>query len=124
MPLVPSEIANFFSAMQAGRAAAAEMEAAFAEDAVYIEPFSGTVQRHEGRAAILAAMARGWQTPLPDMRIRIDHAETAGPDIRVRWTCLSPALPGGKGSGMNRFRMRGDGRILELETTLDMGGTA
>jgi SnoaL-like domain len=120
---IPFQIANFFAAMQAGRAAATEMEAAFAEDALYIEPFSGQVQRHRGRAAIMQAMARGWDYPLPEMRIRIDHAETAGPEIRIRWTCLSPGLPGGRGSGTNRYRMRPDGLIAELETVLEMGAT-
>jgi hypothetical protein len=118
MSTVPVEIANFFTAMQAGRTAAADLEAAFAEDALYIEPFTGEVRRHTGRAAILKAMALGWEMPLPDMRIRIDHAETRGVEIRVRWTCTSPGLPGGKGSGINRFRMRPDGLIAELETTL------
>ncbi len=122
MSVIPVEIANFFSAMQAGRAAAAEMEAAFAENAVYSEPFTGSQRRHEGRRAILAALAQGWETPLPDMCIRIDHAETAGAEIVVRWTCLSPALPGGRGSGTNRFRMTAGGLIAELVTTLDMGG--
>jgi SnoaL-like domain len=121
--LVPFQIANFFAAMQAGRAAAAEMEAVFAEDALYIEPFSGQVQQHRGRAAIMQAIARGWDYPLPDMRIRIDHAETDGSEIRIRWTCLSPGLPGGRGSGTNRYRMRPDGLIAELETVLDLGET-
>lgn len=121
MTLIPKEIANFFTAMQAGRAGAEEMAAVFAEDAVYIEPFSGQPQRHEGKPAIMAAMARGWDYPLPDMRIRIDRVETEGPQIRVRWTCLSPGLPGGRGQGVNRYRMQADGRIAELETTLDTG---
>ena len=121
MTLIPKEIANFFTAMQAGRAGAAEMAAVFAEDAVYIEPFSGQVQRHQGKPAIMAAMARGWDYPLPDMRIRIDRVESSGADIRVRWTCLSPGLPGGRGQGVNRYRMQADGRIAELETTLEMG---
>jgi SnoaL-like domain len=121
MTLIPKEIANFFNAMQAGRAGAAEMEAVFAEDAVYIEPFSGQVQQHVGKPAIMAAMARGWDYPLPDMRITIDRVESTEGDIRVSWTCHSPGLPGGRGQGENRYRMQADGRIAELETTLDAG---
>jgi hypothetical protein len=121
MTLIPKEIANFFTAMQAGRAGADEMSAVFADDAVYIEPFSGQVQRHVGKAAIMTAMAKGWNFPLPDMRIRIDRVEASGTDIKVRWTCLSPGLPGGRGQGENRYRMHKNGRIAELETTLDMG---
>lgn len=121
MTMVSKEIANFFTAMQAGRAGAEEMAALFADNAVYLEPFSGQPQRHEGKAAIMAAMARGWDYPLPDMRIQIERVETKGPDIHVRWVCLSTGLPGGRGQGVNRYRMQADGRIAELETTLDMG---
>lgn len=121
MTLIPKEIANFFTAMQAGRAGSDEMAAVFADDAVYIEPFSGQPQRHQGKPAIMAAMARGWDYPLPDMRIQIDRVESSGTDIRVRWTCLSSGLPGGRGQGVNRYRMQADGRIAELETTLEMG---
>lgn len=121
MNMIPKEIANFFTAMQAGRAGADEMAALFAEDAVYVEPFSGEAQRHQGKPAIIAALARGWDYPLPEMRIQIDRVETSGPDIRVRWTCLSPGLPGGRGRGENRYKMRADGLIAALETTLDAG---
>jgi hypothetical protein len=118
MTTIPKEIANFFRAMQAGRAAAAEMADVFAEDAIYVEPFSGQPQRHEGKPAIMAAMARGWDYPLPDMRIRIDRVESGADGISVHWTCLSPGLPAGQGQGINRYRMHRDGRIAELETTL------
>ena len=114
---LPIQTANFFTAMQAGRAGGPALEALFAADAVYEEAFSGTRQRHTGRAAIMAAMARGWEQPLPDMRIAIDRAESRGSVIDVHWTCHSPALPGGQGQGRNRFVMR-DGLIAELVTTL------
>lgn len=117
MSELPFQIANFFTAMQAGRAGGEAMAALFAEDAVYEEPFSGTPQRHQGRAAVMAAMARGWDYPMPDMRIAIDRAETRGNVIDLDWTCYSPALPGGKGQGRNRFVMR-DGLIVELVTKL------
>ena len=113
---LPIEIANFFTAMQAGRAGGAALAALFAPDAVYEEPFSGTPQRHAGREAVMAAMARGWEQPLPEMRIAIDRAETRGNVIDLNWTCYSPALPGGKGQGRNRYVMKG-GLIAELVTT-------
>lgn len=114
---VPSEISNFFLAMQAGKAGASAMEALFAADAVYEEPFSGTAMTHTGRSAILAAMSAGWSQPLPDMRISIDRVATAGAECTVDWTCWSPALPGGKGSGRNQFELQ-DGKIARLKTTL------
>ena len=57
--MIPTEIANFFIAMQAGQTARAEMEACFAPTAIYEEPFSGEMRRHEGRAAVMAAMDAG-----------------------------------------------------------------
>jgi SnoaL-like domain len=120
MTNIPIQIANFFTAMQAGRAGAERMEAAFASDAVYVEPFSGQPQRHVGRQAIMAAMSRGWDQPLPDMQIMIDRAETSENSILIRWTCFSPALPGGKGCGTNRYVMNDNGLIAELETKLEM----
>lgn len=118
MPSIPIGVANFFSAMQAGRAAEAEMRQLFAADAVYIEPFSGNPQRHVGRDAIMRAMSAGWQQPLTDMRIVIDSAEVKGIEVHIRWTCYSPSLPGGLGRGLNRFIIQ-NGLISELETTFE-----
>ncbi|SPH16684.1 hypothetical protein DEA8626_00195 [Defluviimonas aquaemixtae] len=118
MTSVPVEVSNFFLAMQVGCAGGEALAALFDEIAVYEEPFSGTVRRHEGRAAIMAAMALGWEIPMVDTRIEIRHAETTGGEVHVAWTCHSPSLPGGKGSGLNRFTFR-DGRIISLITTLE-----
>lgn len=113
-------IKRFFAAMQAGATAELEMMALFADDAVYVEPFSGREREHRGKAAIRQAMAEGWKTPLPDMRIEIDRMQVTGESVRVQWTCHSAALPGGKGSGENVFTLRG-GMIVRLETRLSMG---
>lgn len=117
---LPLEISNFFLAMQAGRAGADRLADAFAADAVYTEPFTGARRRHQGREAVMAAMAMGWEQPMPEMHIRVDRAEVAGAEITLDWTCFSPALPGGQGSGTNVFRMK-DGKIARLDTTLKGG---
>lgn len=118
MQTIPIEIANFLTAMQAGRAGADALAALFAEDAVYVEPFSGTARQHQGRAAVMAAMASGWDHPMPDIRIAIDKAETRGSRIEILWSCYSPALPGGKGQGRNSYLLE-NGQIKELVTTLE-----
>jgi ketosteroid isomerase-like protein len=115
--VAPEIIGRFFNAMQTGAANEAEMMALFADDAVYVEPFTGAPARHEGKAAVRAALAGGWRNPLPDMTITMDEVEVAGPQVTARWTCRSPALPGGEGSGVNIFRLR-DGLIVSLETRL------
>jgi SnoaL-like domain len=108
-------IERFFKAMQRGQAAASDMMALFAEDAVYIEPFTGSAQTHQGKAAILACMEQGWKYPLPDMRIEIDQIESERGLARVQWTCYSSGLPGGKGMGVNEFQVKA-GKIVRLET--------
>lgn len=117
---VPRQVSNFFLAMQAGKTSATALAACFHEDAVYEEPFSGTMRRHEGKPAIMRAMQAGWEFPMPDRRIAIDHVTATDGEITVEWTCFTAALPGGRGSGINRFRLR-DGLILSLQTTLSDG---
>jgi hypothetical protein len=56
---------------------------------------------------------------MPDMRIEVTHVETRGNEVRLGWTCHSPAIPGGQGSGRNRYVLR-DGKIAELYTSLEM----
>lgn len=117
MASLPTQISNFFLSMQAGKAGAKSLESAFADDAVYEEPFTGQMRTHEGRAEIMQAMAMGWEQPLVDMTISVDKAEVRGEEIFVDWTCRSPSLPGGQGSGQNLFVMQ-DGKIQRLVTTL------
>ncbi len=115
---MPREITNFFLAMQAGAIGADALMALFAEDAVYVEPFTGEVRRHEGRDAILKAMALGWEMPMIDTRIEVLSAQVEGEVVDLAWACHSPSIPGGRGSGRNRFILR-EGLIVELVTELD-----
>lgn len=116
---VPLEVSNFFLAMQAGKAGADRLRACFAPDAVYEEPFTGETRRHQGQDAIMSAMSLGWEPkPMPDMHIRIDQVTTKSGAVLVNWTCFSPAIPGGKGAGQNRYILK-DGLIEELITTLE-----
>lgn len=115
MSETPATVADFFRAMQAGSAAAHDMERLFSDDAVYVEPFAGTPTTHTGKAAIMAAMRQGWQQPLPDMTISLDRVDVAGALVTVAWTCRSPGLPGGEGRGVNEFALKG-GKITRLET--------
>lgn len=116
MSRTPETVTRFFQAMQRGSAAENDMAALFAEGATYVEPFSGKPQSHVGKKAIMETMRAGWQYPLPDMTISIDEVNVEGHDVAVKWTCKSPALPGGQGKGLNRFTLR-DGLIERLETT-------
>lgn len=117
---VPREVSNFFLAMQAGETAQNAIAACFADDAVYIEPFTGETRTHRGKPAIMKAMALGWEMPMLDTRIEVRSASTEAGHVFVDWTCHSPTLPGGQGSGRNRFTIEA-GLITELITTLDSG---
>lgn len=112
-------VADFFEAMQAAGTQETEMMRLFAEDAVYVEPFSGRPREHEGKAAIREAMAAGWKNPLPEMRLEVERVETDGKMLRADWVCYSPGLPNGRGAGTNEFTLR-DGLIVRLETRLRM----
>lgn len=117
MNATPPTISRFFTAMQAGAAARTDMMNLFADHAVYVEPFSGKALTHDGKQAILSVMEAGWAHPMPDMRITVDRVDVDGDRVIADWTCHSPALPGGKGRGQNRFTLKG-GLIVRLETTL------
>lgn len=106
---------RFFAAMQTQGQSEAEMMALFADDAEYVEPFSGAARSHRGREAIRQALRESWRQPLPSMRIQIDEVRVDAGVTRARWTCFSPALPGGSGRGENTFTLR-DGLITRLET--------
>jgi ketosteroid isomerase-like protein len=103
--------------MQGGPTHEEAMAALFAEDAVYVEPFSamGQMTSHTGRAAVRAALRAALATPLPEQRIVVDRVDVDGDVLVATWTCHSPALPGGSGRGTNTFTFRG-GLIARLET--------
>lgn len=121
MTTMPLEISNFFLAMQAGPHGLEMLADMFAEDAEYHEPFSGRSEPHKGRAAIIAAFADSRSEAFDDAVISLAGVEVQGETIMVRWTCISQAIPGGRGSGTNIFRLNGT-RIQSLVTTLDDGG--
>lgn len=118
---IPTEVSNFFLCMQAGRTGVDALMTLFAEGAVYEEPFTGTPRRHVGKDAIRKAMTEGANAPLKDTRIEINTAAVHKGEIHIAWTCHSPSLPGGHGSGLNRFEVR-DGCIQSLITTLNEDG--
>lgn len=108
-------VTRFFAAMQTQGQKEDELLALFADDAVYVEPFTGVERTHQGKQAVRAAFRLGWRQPLPDMTIEVDDVSVDGEQVRASWTCRSPALPGGRGRGENVFTVRG-GLITRLVT--------
>ena len=103
----------YFSAMRRGAAAEDEMMALFADDAIYVEPFSGTTRESVGREAIRATLRAGWAEPLPDMVLDVHEVEVTAHGARSRWTCTSPALPA-PADGEDLYTIE-DGKITRLE---------
>ncbi len=106
----------YFRAMQQGSSASAELFALFADDALYIEPFSGAVLTHRGRAAIEAYLTASWSQAPRDLTLRVDRVDVDGEWVVSEWTCESPSLPSAI-RRRDRCRVR-DGRIHRLEVEL------
>lgn len=110
-------IQRYFAAMRRGAAAETEMMALFADDAVYIDPFSGSQREAHGKEQIRRALRRGWETPLPDLELEVRTIEITGNNARSRWTCRSPALPGPV-DGIDNYTIV-DGKITRLEVVIE-----
>ena len=106
----------YFRAMQRGQHGQEELLALFADDAVYIEPFTGTSRTHVGLAAIRACVEASWAYSPPDLRLEVDRVDVDGPRVQTRWTCTSPAFPAPV-HGEDRYLVR-SGRIAHLEVRI------
>lgn len=120
MNQMPLNITNFFLAMQSGPHGLELLGTLFTDDAEYSEPFSGQTAPHKGREAILRAFDSSRSDAFDDAVITLSTVTVEGDTITVGWTCISQAIPGGRGSGTNVFLMA-DGKIASLTTTLDQG---
>jgi uncharacterized protein (TIGR02246 family) len=107
-------VERYFSAMQRGRDGQDELVALFADDAVYVEPFSGGV--HEGRDAIRDWLEGSRADAPPDVRLTVERVDVDGDTVEAHWTCESPAFLR-PARGRDRFAIS-DGRIARLESTL------
>lgn len=61
----------------------------FHEDAVVIEPFSGSAREHRGHAAIAAWFREAVADIPPDMEVVLDRIDMDGGLVRADWTCTS-----------------------------------
>ena len=109
-------IDRYFAAMRRGAAAEDEMMALFAEDAVYVEPFTDVTEPAVGKEAVRARLRLGWEFPLPDLELDVIEVEVDGRTARSRWECRSPALPTPV-HGEDHYEIR-DGKIIRLEVRL------
>ena len=110
----PVEVVTaYFEAMKAGASRVDDLLALFAEDAVYIEPFSGESRTHEGLPAISDTIRTSLKNPPPDMTLEVNRVDVDGDVVESDWTCSSPVFPGPM-RGKDRCTVK-DGRIQRLE---------
>ncbi|MEE8154438.1 MAG: nuclear transport factor 2 family protein [Phycisphaerales bacterium] len=107
---------NLFKAMQAGPAGEDDMMALFADDAVFVEPFSGEPKTHTGKDAIRASFQDMWREPTPDMKLILDRVDLDGQSVRAEWTCTSTIFATPM-RGYDVFTIA-NGKITRLEITV------
>ena len=107
-------VEDVFRAMQAGPHGEQAMMDLFADEAVLVEPFSGRVQIHTGKAAIRQSFQDQWKNPLPDLTLILNRVDLDGPLIRAEWTCTS-AVFATPMRGYDLFTVDASGRIARLE---------
>jgi ketosteroid isomerase-like protein len=106
-------IDGFYQAMQQGPEGVDALVDLLADDAVYVEPFSG--RTHHGRAEIRAFFEHS-QGELPDVRITVERIDVEGDTVTTEWTCESSAFAT-PSRGRDQFTIR-DGKIARLETSI------
>lgn len=110
----PTEVVDrYFQAMQAGPPGAEGLFALFAEDAVYVEPFTGHTREHVGKPAIVACIRASWEHAPADLVLEVNRVDVDGELVCSEWTCRSPVFPAPV-RGVDRCTVRG-GRIARLE---------
>lgn len=106
-------IDRFYKAMQHGPEGVDALVDLLADDAVYVEPFSGAA--HNGRAEIRAFLEHS-QGQLPDVRITVERINVEGDTVTTEWTCESSAFAT-PSRGRDEFTIR-YGKIARLETSI------
>ena len=109
-------IDRYFVAMRRGSEAEEDMMELFADDAVYVEPFTGSEGPAVGKTAVRDRLRKGWEFPLPDIELDVLEIDINGSRARTRWECRSPALPGPI-QGEDHYEIEG-GKITRLEVRI------
>lgn len=109
-------VEKYYAAMGAQRAGEADLLALFAEDATYVEPWSGQPTEHSGLAAIREYFRASWEMSPPGLTITVNRVDVDGEHVQAEWTCSAPSLPAPM-QGRDEITVRA-GRIARLVTSL------
>jgi hypothetical protein len=105
----------YVAAMQRGPDGHVALAGLFAEDGVYIEPFSGTGP-HVGPDAIRAYLLAAADQAPTQFQLIVERLDVAAGRAVVHWRCESPAFAT-PSRGTDTFDVR-DGLIVRLQTML------
>ena len=108
-------VERYFQAMRTGAIASDEIVDLFAEDAVYIEPFSGAPMEHVGKDNIRRNFIESQKHAPADMTLTLEQVDVEPDCIRSVWTCMSPAFPHPM-RGQDVWTIR-NGKVQRLETS-------
>ena len=108
-------VESYVAEMQAGPGGLEDLVGLFTDDAVYVEPWTGPIQVHTGKAEIRAFYAAALEQ-MRGAQLTIDRLDIDGDRLRSEWTCTVPAFNGPM-RGFDLITLR-DGRIARLETNV------
>ena len=109
-------VERYLATMQAGPSGLDELVGLFDDEAVYVEPFGGQPQVHNGKSEIRAFFEVALQQHLKDVRLTLDRLDLDGERLRSEWTCHLPMFTAPM-RGFDLLSLR-DGRIVRLETNI------
>lgn len=111
-------VETYFKAMAAGADGEQDLMSVFADDAVYVEPFTSQGERceHSGKDAIHAFFLESYRQKMTPIEITLQRVDVDGEQLRSEWHCVMPGMPPFSGHDMYTIR---DGKIARLEVFVD-----
>ena len=110
-----STVERYLASMQAGPNGLEDLIGLFADEAVYVEPWTGMPQVHTGKAEIRNFFQQALEQ-MQGARLTLDRLDIDGSRLRSEWTCHLPSAPKPM-RGFDLLSLR-EGRIVRLETTV------
>ena len=112
-------VETYFKGMAAGADGEQDLMSVFADDAVYVEPFTGgpgVRLEHTGKQAIHEFFLESYRQQMTPIEITLQRVDVDGDELRSEWHCTMPGIP--PFSGHDQYTIR-DGKIARLEVFVD-----
>jgi ketosteroid isomerase-like protein len=121
MSVAPADqrlVETYLKSMQRGPSGLDDLVSVFADDAVYVEPFSGNGRpaEHRGKAVIRQFFQGSLPRNPPDFTVTLNRLVLDGEQLRADWTCTGSMFPGPM-RGYDLYTIR-NGKVARLETYL------